>query len=217
MKKAKKLIVMGEGIAPHDVKIVFEKEWALKGSPILGNEKSVIWLDIETRKIDAPTSWPYQRRWQPFMIGFCGASDPGIFWAMVVASENELALIEFMREFVYDGDLEIRFKATRDFDEMVLRGRFTNARRALSNVPGDWPNLNDEKITWKNIRKQLGEKLFERSEDCRSKDVPVLWAKGEKKIVTRHCLRDVIELFLCDPEVKLAKSLALKLKKILIT
>jgi hypothetical protein len=34
------------------MKTWFDLEWSLSGSPILGGEERVIWLDIETRKVD---------------------------------------------------------------------------------------------------------------------------------------------------------------------
>jgi hypothetical protein len=192
--------------------IHFEEELDLFYSKIFGDERPVIWLDIETRKVAAPEYWQYKTRWQPFMIAVAGACDPGILFITVV-SGTEKELMEFMEQFE---DYEIRYSATREFDEMVLRGRFTNARRAHNKVAGKWANMDNAKVTWHNMRKEIGKSRLPRSHwDVESKNVPANWAKGNTEEVALHCERDVIELVLQDPDIHLSEELRADLIKIL--
>jgi hypothetical protein len=191
------------------LEIWHDEEWNL-GTEEAGNilPDTVRWVDIETRKVEAPAYWSLRRRWQPFMIGIAGKSDPGVAFLTVASSESEKELIDFAAE-VLEG-AEIRFGATRDFDEMVLRGLFTNARRKHSEKAGRWPNLNSLDATWTNIRKVERPKQHERAPDCESADVPAMWETGDfglRKIVALHCLRDVVELLLADPENVLSEDL----------
>jgi hypothetical protein len=200
------------------MRYLFSKELPLDGSrwKNRGGEPNSVYLDIETRQVDAPANWPYRRRWQPFMIGVAGMIDPGIFFVDVVASEDEGELIEFVRENFEGGvtPYEFRYAATREFDEYVLREKFTNARRAHSPVAGSWPNLNGFKCEWRNIRKLL--KAPEpRGADVASRDVPEVWKNGREKAVALHCARDVVELALRDPEAKLSPRLETELRRLL--
>jgi hypothetical protein len=137
------------------------------------------------------------------MVAICGVSDPGIFFCCVV-SGTETDLITFLSQFE---DYEIRYEATREFDEMVLRGRFTNARRAHSPYCGNWPNLDSLPITWKNLRKtQKPKSEVFRKFDLLSKDVPLTWTSNPK-LVAIHCKNDVIETFLRDIQVSVSPEL----------
>jgi hypothetical protein len=188
------------------MKTHFDLEWSLSGSPVLPDEPLVIWLDIETRKTAAPCGWPQRLRWQTFMIGIAGAMDPGVFFAEV-RSGTEAELVDWISEFE---NYEIRYCATREFDEMVLRGRFTNARRAHHHRAGGWPNLDTAKMTWKNIRKQMRSCRWARPFDIKGRDVPNEWdhPEGDTKLVAIHCLRDVLENVLLDSEVVLSPRLS---------
>lgn len=200
--------------------LMLSEEWDLSGSEVFGDERQVIWLDIETRKVaQTDASWPgggrqQSLRWQPFMVSMCGASDPGVFWADCFACEDEKDLVECVGEF---RDYEIRYSATREFDEMVLRGRFTNARRAHASFPGPWPHVPDE-MNFRNIRKSLRPADWVRAKDCESADVPHLWARGreeDRRVVALHCLRDSLELPLCDTEISLSSALRKKMKNVM--
>jgi hypothetical protein len=187
------------------MKTWFDLEWSLAGSPIVDPvaEPQILWLDIETRKVAAPAGWSQKNRWQTFMIGIAGAMDPGVLFAEV-RSGTERELVDWISEF---RNYEIRYCATREFDEMVLRGRFTNARRAHSPRPGPWPNLDGEKLRWRNIRKMMRERSWDRALDCPGRAVPALWAGGQEELVATHCLRDVLENVMLDSEVWLSPRL----------
>lgn len=187
------------------MKIWYDIEHNLAGSPMVDPvaEPQILWLDIETRKVDAPEWWPQRRRWQTFMVGIAGAMDPGVLFAEV-RSGTETELMEWLSEF--EG-YQIRYAATREFDEMVLRGRFTNARRAHSKTPGNWPTLDGLDFSWKNIRKTLRERTWSRAADVKSADVPAVWQAGGQKVVAQHCLRDVLETVLRDKDVTVSHKL----------
>jgi hypothetical protein len=138
--------------------------------------------------------------------------DPGVFFLDVV-SGTEAELIDWFAASFENH--QARYSATREFDEMVLRGRFTNARRAHRAEPGPWPNLDGKKITWKNLRKIARPVTWQRSPDVASKEVPAAWSRGQKELVVRHCLKDVVELTLSDPATELTQPLQRQLLELL--
>ena len=175
-----------------------------------GIPEGVTWLDIETEKVLADNSWGQKMRWRTFMAGIAWV-DAGYLYVGIV-SDSESGIISWLRK-ILKGE-EVRYCATREFDEMVLRGRFTNARRAHAEKPGKWPNLNSERsITWTNIRKNALARTWERAEDVESKDVPAVWQDGQRKLVATHCFRDVLENVLRDPQVHLTYKTRQKLIK----
>lgn len=177
-------------------------------------ESDRIWFDIETKKVLAPESWPYRRRWQPFMVSMV-RSVGGVLTLEVWASDDEVVLIESLNElFCERSPKELAYDATRDFDKMVLAGRFTNARRAFSPCPGSWPHLEENDFRWINLRRVLLPSPARRA-DCLSKDVPKLWTNGKKSIVSLHCARDSADLALRDPESNLSNEVRANLEMIL--
>lgn len=71
------------------------------------------------------------KRWVPCVIGVGVFGQKGIS-IRVLVSKSESELIGAFEEMVEERSLECaRYGATRSFDEMVLKGRFTNARRAF--------------------------------------------------------------------------------------
>jgi hypothetical protein len=187
------------------IEMLVDLEIAAPGNN-LGQLTSDVWLDIETMKTPAPLEFPYKLRWKPFMVSMCGLESER-FWLLTIAGDED-DLIAWLRTNL--DEQTVRYSATRDFDEMVLRGRFTNARAALLNDAGVWPNMDDASINWLNIRKAINrEVLMERNwqNDCLSRDVPLLWNAGLRDVVTRHCARDALQLFLADNEVKITAAL----------
>lgn len=195
----------------------------LSGLNTLEDEPNVFWLDIETRKVPVE-GWHQKTRWEPFMVGFAGFQDPGVFFCDVVRADTEEDLIFYLNGTLDDS--EVRYSATREFDEMVLRGRFINARRAHSETPGGWPNLDGLNIAWNNISKRSRVATWTRAADVESKYVPKMWAEAfnEKnpepqqlkfhRTVTDHCVRDVLENVLRDEQVVFSKQLKRQLVEI---
>lgn len=151
-----------------------------------------VFLDIETRKVRIPGDG-YQmangeilrNRWEAFLIG--------------IAMAGEIILIEGadpltgLSDFIPAGS-EIRYGATREFDEMILRGRFTNARRAHAPEPF-YPAVDGaESFRWVNVGPAKSN--AERAADVPSRDVPAEWKKGDVSLVMIHNLRDVCDLIL---------------------
>jgi hypothetical protein len=193
--------------AAGGVEILFDEEWDARGSDL---PMDVRWIDIETRKVresggrpdDVDGEW---WRWQPFMISVAGVMDPGVAFVTVAAAEDEAALIAWAGEIL--GGYEVRYSATRQFDEMVLRGRFWNARRAFFPAAGRWPNLDDAAIAWANRRAVEAPRPPRSIDDVESRLVPRLWARGESDAVTIHCARDAAENLLRDPDAELSPAL----------
>lgn len=187
-----------------------------------------IWFDIETRKVEAPAGWPNKRRWQAFMIGTAKVS--GGVLTLEVAEGTEGDVIEdFEKMLRYHGPMAVYGARVRDFDKWVMCGRFTNARRGLNPVPGSWPHVDEKAWQWKNIWKAVngesgkngeksGDRYPGRLADLPSIDVPEVWATGNmdmRAVVVLHCLRDVAELVLLDPDVVLPAETRKELDQIL--
>ena len=152
-------------------------------------------LDIETRKV--PTNGyvmesgePLRNRWQVFLAGIAINGEINL----VEGTDQEIeTLWEIAR--VIKGR-PVLYEATRDFDEMVLKGRFTNARRAHQLRPF-FPVMPDaNKLQWRNARKAETHPLADiRSpNDLPGKDVPKAWTDGRGMAVLIHNLRDVAEM-----------------------
>jgi hypothetical protein len=144
------------------------------------------YLDLETRK--TPTNGHtmangevLNQRWEPFAMG--------------VAVNDEVHLIyggtEIQRltelEKLLDTNLPtgekrvIHYTASRQFDEMILRGRFTNVRRAHEDKPF-YPAMRDpDKYGWKNMALDKENTRTAPPDDIPSKDVPAYWARNEGK------------------------------------
>lgn len=151
-----------------------------------------VWIDIETKKVDAPDGWGYKKRWSCFMACVANFDNYNNLRVTILYGDESLLINRLKKRL--DGFCQIEYSGTRQFDEMVLKGRFTNARRALSPVPGEWANLDLEPFDWKNIWNELKGKEVNRASDIESKFVPDAWKKGQTTIVLLHCLRDVLEM-----------------------
>ena len=152
----------------------------------------MIFVDFETAKIPVSFTRPdtgekMTRRWRVIAAGI-GLDDGSV---VIVDDEDELDLLAKVGAFFKPGE-RVVYCATREFDEMIARGRFTNARRAhlpeacFPAVPGA------EDVDWVNIRKS--QELSERKpsvDDLPSKDVPEAWKRGERDRVIRHLIADV--------------------------
>jgi len=154
------------------------------------------YLDLETVKVPTPDGYrmpngeALKRRWS---VTMAGVARGGFVWIVdgngrAAAEGNLLARL---------GELlagaEVRYAATREFDEMICRGRFTNARRAHLPVPTFPAVPGAETLAWRNLGR-LPE--YPRGDDVASRDVPAALAEGRWDLVAVHLLRDVAELIL---------------------
>lgn len=102
---------------------------------------------------------------------------------------------------------EVVYGATREFDEMISKGRFTNARRAHEATPF-FPSVPEaDELPWRNVG--VAKSGNYRAADCPSREVPVLIARGDVagwELVMIHLLRDVVDLILeaGDPDEECA-------------
>jgi hypothetical protein len=158
-------------------------------------------LDIETRKVETPLGYTMpngevmRRRWRPFLIGLGFADDETILVGQDDPEQDEKDLLFAAWQCLwYRGIKTIYYGASRrEFDEMVLKGRFTNARRAHLPEPGPWPHLKDaEKFRWVNLG--AIPKVTVRKDDILSQDVPDAWAKGYRTLVLDHLRWDLDDL-----------------------
>ena len=114
-------------------------------------------LDIEAVKVPAPANWPCKTRFKPVMVGV-GVWRRDVFDISIGASDNERELIEWTDDVLGLAKC-VMFHASRDFDRVVLEGRWVQYRRSHSSVPGPWPHLEvlgtDEDVCWVNLSKIL--------------------------------------------------------------
>jgi hypothetical protein len=156
-------------------------------------------VDIETRKVPcdytAPGGMHLGRRWSVFLIGVAREGEI----VLIDSRDDERLMMQLAAEAIGDGP--VVYAATRQFDEMVLRGRFTNARRAHAPAPY-YPYVlpRGEELRWINVRDLVesnpGEISDNRAPDIPSRDVPEGWMDHRRDMVLVHNLRDVCELIL---------------------
>jgi hypothetical protein len=159
------------------------------------------YVDVETAKVPTPEGFtmpsgePLRKRWRVIAAGAARGNT-----ILLQYDESEEKLLKAFGRFVDGADAAL-YCATRDFDEMILRGRFTNARRAHLPTP-TWPAMpGAEKLYWHNEfshfkdMEYLNRDKYVRTEtDLPPKDVPDAWAAGHRDEVLVHLLRDVVEL-----------------------
>src|ERR1043166_2443501 len=145
---------------------------------------------------------PLRNRWSAFLAGV--ARDGEIRLVERDSEGAELGFLYGVREAIGDA-AEVRYAATREFDEMIMRGRFTNARRAHEPVPF-YPALPDADLMyWRNVfsREDRG---YPRADDVASRDVSATYygrgRPADPDLVMIPLLRDVAELILAagDPD-----------------
>jgi hypothetical protein len=166
-------------------------------------------LDLETEKVPAPAGFrmangePLRRRWSIVMAGLARDGEVVLFDVRDGREADGLADIGAWLA----GASEVVYWATREFDEMICRGRFTNARRAHEPRPFFPAVPGAESLVWRNLLRELGGarniptmKLPRAADDAPSKGVT---AAGWDRLAV-HLLRDVAELILLvgspDPE-----------------
>lgn len=168
------------------------------------------WIDIETEKVPTPAGFvmengePMKRRWEPILIG-TGYSFDGCVG--IDLAYNFSDWVGYMNSLAGDADRMI-YNATREFDEMILKGRFTNARRAHLSKRGPWPGIAEKLFVWDNARKRMRAKVERCYDeyDSESKLIPKIWNDGKEDVVLTHLLRDIVDLILRDNKVVVVKG-----------
>lgn len=157
-------------------------------------------LDLETRKVPAPEGFrmrngePLRSRWSAFLAGVYRSGE-----IRLVEGDDESDVLTGTASALA-APSEVVYCATREFDEMIMKGRFTNARRAHEPEPF-YPALEGaENLRWRNVRPvaklAARGRSAPREADVESRDVPSYWEDGYDEIVMIHLLRDVVELIL---------------------
>lgn len=152
------------------------------------------YLDLETVKV--PTGGfvmkngeALKNRWSVAMAGVAMNGEIAIFEGaernLLGALGSDLAWAD-----------RVVYSATREFDEMICRGRFTNARRAHEPEPFFPAVPGSGDFRWRNVRHLEPLSAFVRGGDVPSRDVPAALARGDRWVVRVHLLRDVAELIL---------------------
>lgn len=154
-------------------------------------------VDFETRKVPTPAGTthangePLKTRWQIFAAGI--ALDGKIFILYTEDGEREEDFLGRIGDMLELAD-EVGYFATREFDEMIARGRFTNARRAHAPAPYFPAVPGADALPWRNLRRS-GERFPERpGSQIPSKDVPTAWKAGRRAEVLDHLRWDVEQL-----------------------
>jgi hypothetical protein len=186
-----------------------------------------VYLDLETVKVPCDTTGrgyhviktgePLTKRWSVFMAGIGRESaewipdmEPhrgygGVVEILELSSAGEEDLLSDIAKAV--DTRQVLYRATRKFDEMILKGRYTYARRGPEPVPFYPAMPGAEDLTWICERPDpdgFAEKLRER--ELMSKGLYDLWRRDDAvhDLVLIHNLRDVVELILAyggpDPE-----------------
>jgi hypothetical protein len=157
----------------------------------------VAYLDLETDKVPTVAGFrmrngeALRRRWSVKMAGIARDGVARIF----DAEGDESGLLVDMGEFL-SGATEVVYLATREFDEMICKGRFTNARRAHEPRPF-YPSVpGAESLAWRSLGRNAkaiaASRLPRDPTDAPSKGV-TRWTWDR---LAAHNLRDVVELIL---------------------
>lgn len=156
------------------------------------------YLDLETVKVAAPAGFrmpngeALKRRWS---VALAGVARNGAIYLVDPEDDEAAGLAELGARLA---GAEVVYAATREFDEMICRGRFTNARRA--HLPGPaFPAVpGAEELAWRNLGSLANHLNAVRGPDIPSREVPAGLTDGRRVAVLVHLLRDVAELILLD-------------------
>lgn len=153
---------------------------------------NTIWLDIECDKVTAPTGWAYRTRARAFMVGVAYFTPGSLIIEVVTGSEA--SVMDYVRTMCEGA--EIRYTATRQYDKLVVEGRWTYARRGPSANPGEWPSV--QGLNWVNVRyaPKVAHGLV-RSPDIASADIPHTWP-SQCDTILLHNVRDLLLMVLED-------------------
>lgn len=154
---------------------------------------AIAYLDLETRKVPCrwafPNGVPLGRRWMAFLAGVA----TGGRIVLVESAGDEKWFLEGVREAIGSADT-VLYRATNTFDEGIMKGRYTYARRGWSEVPFYPAMPGAEDLTWDRRKHEPDsewQKLRERELDSRY--VAEVYERNSG-LVLIHLLRDVVEL-----------------------
>ena len=156
-------------------------------------------LDIETRKV--PVGRPFKMRngetlrmrWQVFMAAVARSQEI----ILIEHAKSEDVILDRIAELVAPYRIIGYSAGRREFDEMVLKGKFTNARRAHELQPFYPAMPGAEDFTWINYRRGIRSNVTDqRLPDVESAQVPLAAEDGRMPQVLVHMLRDVVEVIL---------------------
>jgi hypothetical protein len=165
--------------------------------PVPGNfPTGIAYLDLETKKV--PTNPLFtmkngeilRRRWAVFMAGVARNGE-----IRLIDGEGEEGILAGITNACWGSD-EVMYAATREFDEMITKGRFTNARRAHEDRPFFPAAYGAESWNWWNLGPIPDDLRALRGSDLPGKGVYETFLSGREDLVMIHLLRDVATLIL---------------------
>jgi hypothetical protein len=165
--------------------------WEMK---VPGNFRNdAAFLDLETVKVPcdwvSPAGEKLSRRWSAFLAGVAIAGSIVI----VEATGSEEAFLTGVAEAVAPATTVV-YRATRKFDEMILKGRYTYARRGPAPEPFYPAMPGAEDLEWVCERPDpTGEWEAMRERELASADVSATY-ENDSGLVLIHLLRDMAEL-----------------------
>lgn len=175
--------------------------------PVPGSfTEGIAYLDLETEKVPADDAtrdrsqfggfWMkngelLRRRWSIVMYGVALTGE-----IHLSCNLTEKANLFGLGDLLYRSN-EVVYAATRQFDEMIAKGRFTNARRAHEDTPFFPAVLGAEDMRWRNLGPIPDDIRKLRGEDLPSKGISQQIAQNWEGVAI-HLMRDVVSLILMD-------------------
>lgn len=160
-------------------------------------------LDLETQKVPAPEGFRMKngellrRRWSIVMYG---VALNGTIRISANDANDEAANLAGLGDIFADLDQQddkIVYAATRKFDEMIAKGKFTNARRAHEDFPFFPYVKGSELYRWFNLGPIPDSVRRLRVDDLPSKGISYQIEHNWEGVAV-HLLRDVVSLIYMD-------------------
>jgi hypothetical protein len=152
---------------------------------------AIAYLDLETRKVPCrwhfPNGVPLSRRWMAFIAGVATAGRIRI----VESAGDEREFLKGVRAAIGHADT-VLYSSKNKFDEGILKGRFTYARRGWADEAFYPPMPGADSLDWD---RRSGETLYTRLREVEldSRYVPSVYER-DSALVLVHNLRDVVAM-----------------------
>ena len=121
---------------------------------------AVAYLDLETRKVPCkwsfPNGVPLGRRWMAFLADVARSGRI----VLVESAGDERWFLEGVREAIGEADT-VLYRATNTFDEGILKGRYTYARRGWADEAFYPAMPGAEDLTWDRKKHRAGLRVAE--------------------------------------------------------